>query len=88
MAIGTLATHAESAVVAYVPVRISGLLLAAPLAGNLLRVAYVGKQHALVLVVVAGGVPPNGVYLFFCLSLIRCLGDGYSSHNRHGQEGN
>ena len=83
MFVCALTAHAEAAVVTDVPVGISRLGLAAPLAGNLLRVGDVGKQDALV--VVAGGVPPNGVYLFFCLSLIRCLGDGYSGHNRHSQ---
>ena len=84
VAVGALAAHAESAIVAYVPVRVGWLGLAAPLAWNLLRVAYVGKQHALV--AVAGGVPSNGIYMFFCRNLIRCLGYGYSGHNRYSQE--
>ena len=86
MFVCALAAHAESAVVADVPIGVGRLRLFTPLARDLLRVGDVGKHDALV--VVAGGVPPNGVYLFFCLSLIRCLGDGYSGHNRHSQEGN
>ena len=79
MAVSALTAHAEAAVVTDVPVGISRLALAAPLAGNLLRVADVGKEQALV--VVAGGVPPNGIHLFLCLSLIRCLGKGNSANN-------
>jgi len=81
-----LTAHAEAAVVTDVPVGISRLALAAPLAGNLLRVADVGKEQALV--VVAGGVPPNGIHLFLWLRLIRSPSDGYSGHNRHSQECN
>ena len=80
-----LAAHSEAAIVADVPVGVGGLRLAAPLAGNLLRVGDVGEQNAPVAV---GGVPPNGIKMFLRLSLISRLGDGYSCYNRHRQARN
>ena len=81
-----LATHAESAVVADVPIGVGRLRLFTPLARDLLRVGNVGQQYALVTVTVS--VPPNGINLFLWLRLIRSPSDGYSGHNRHRQECN